>query len=345
MLGEELQQVCTRILDAAGSPHEESEIVSQVLVHSNLVGHDSHGILRIPMYVGRIKSGQLRPGAPFEVERETRAVAVVNGHQGWGPVIARRAMQIAIEKARECSVGNVVVRGSQHIGRVGEYPTMAVAEQMIGLAVVNSHGIGEESVAPWGGIDRRFTPNPIAFAAPSGAEWPVLMDITTSVMPEGKLRVVRYQGAQLPEGCIIDSEGNPATDPAAFYGPPPGALLPLGGVVGHKGHGLLVMTELLAGALSGAGCNGQQITETGNGVFFQAINVADFIPVDEFVETVRELIAWIKSSRPRPGVSEVLLPGELEYRAAQRRGEEGIPVEDAVWDDIVKAAQDLGVSV
>ena len=341
----ELKRISTLLLVAAGSPHEESEIVSEVLVNSSLAGHDSHGILRLPSYVSHIEAGEVRPGAPFEIEHEARAMAVVNGHQGWGPVVARKAMQIAIEKARECSVGTVVVRGSQHVGRVGEYPTMAVAEQMIGLAIVNSHGIGEEKVAPWGGLDRRLTPNPIAFAAPTGEAWPVLVDITTSVIPEGKVRYALYQETQLPEGCIIDYDGNPVTDPAVFYGPPPGALLPLGGSVGHKGYGLAIITELLAGALSGAGCNGQQIATKGNGLFLQAINIADFIPVKQFVETVQELIAWLKSSREKPGVSEILLPGEPEHRVALERTERGVPIPDGVWEEILETAQELGVDV
>jgi uncharacterized oxidoreductase len=337
-----LQQIGTLLLDAAGSPHEESEIVSEILVRSSLVGHDSHGIWRFTHYIGLIKAGQLKPGAPFEIERETRAMAVVNGHQGWGPVVARKAMQLAIDKARAHCVGTVVIRGSQHIGRVGEYPPLAVAEQMIGLAVVNSHG-GGESVAPWGGIDRRFTPNPIAFAAPSGEAWPVLVDMTASVIPEGKVRYALYQGVQLPAGCIIDHAGNPITDPATFYGPPPGALLPLGGIAGYKGYGLAVITELLGGALSGAGCNGQPMATPGNGVFFQAINIADFLPVEQFIKTVQELMAWVKSSRKSPGVDEILFPGEPEYRTAQQRRQEGIPVADSVWAEMLEAADELGV--
>ena len=345
MSAEELKRIGTLLFDAAGSPHEESEIVSEALVNSSLAGHDSHGVLRFPSYVTRITSGQLRPGAPFTIEHETRAVAVVNGHQGWGQVIARKAMEIAIQKARDCSIGNVVVRGSQHIGRVGEYPAMAAAQNMIGLAFVNSHGAGEEKVVPWGGLDRRFTPNPIAFAAPTGEEWPVLVDITTSVVPEGKIRYAYYKGDELPLGCIIDHEGNPTTDPAALYASPPGAILPLGGIVGHKGTGLAMVTELLGGALSGAGCNGQQITQTGNGVFFQVINIADFLPVDEFIATTQELIAWVKSSRPMPGVSEVLIPGEPEYRASVERRKTGIPVPDSVWEEITQRAQELGVDL
>src|ERR1700687_4187630 len=144
-------QLAARLLDAAGSPPDESRYVAEVLVRANLAGHDSHGILRVPQYVDNIRAGSVRPGAPITVVRETRATAVLDGNRGWGPVTARRAMQLAIEKARAVGTGTVVVRGSQHVGRVGEYPTMAAAENLIGLAFVNSYA-GGASVVPWGGL-------------------------------------------------------------------------------------------------------------------------------------------------------------------------------------------------
>ena len=181
----ELEQIGTRLFDAVGSPHDESEIVSEVLVRSSLMGHDSHGVLRFSQYVKDIQSGELKPGAPFEVLRETPASALVEGHQGWGMVIARKAMQLAIEKARQSAVGLVIVRGSQHIGRVGEYPTMAAAENMVGMAIINSYG-GSGIVAPWGALEGRLEPNPFAFAIPSGEEWPILVDVTTRPPSTGR---------------------------------------------------------------------------------------------------------------------------------------------------------------
>jgi uncharacterized oxidoreductase len=340
----ELQAICTQIFDAAGSPHEESAWVTETLVRSNLVGHDSHGIVRMGFYIGRIEKGELKPGAPFEIERETRAMAVVNGHQGWGQVIARRAMRIAIDKAGDSSVGIVALRDCQHIGRVGEWLSMAAAENMIGLAFVNSRG-GPGHVAPWGGIDRRLKPNVIGFSAPSGMEWPVLVDLSASVVAGGKIEVALFEGKQLPEGCLIDVQGNPTTDPKVFYGPQGGAMLPLGGIAGHKGYALNIMADLMAGALTGSGCSGQKDTLSGNGVVFQVINIADFVPVSEFVSTVQELVAWVKSSRRQAGVSEILFPGEVEYRTAQRRLREGFPVPQSLWQEIVEIGDCLGVAV
>ena len=340
----ELQEISVKILDAAGSPHEESVIVSEVLVRSNLMGHDSHGVLRIAQYIEDIRNGEIQPGARFEIEREMHASAVVNGHCGWGMVIARKAMQLAVDNARKYSIGTVVVRGSHHVGRVGEYPTMAATEQMIGMAAINSYGT-PGLMTPWGGIDRRLSPNPLAFAMPSGETWPVLVDVTTSVVPEGKIRAAQYAGKSLPEGCIIDAEGNPTTDPDAFYGPPTGAILPLGGVMGHKGYGLSIVATLLAGALSGVGCNGPEEANKGNGIFFQAINIEAFLPIEDFIQTVQKQIAWMKSSRKQPGVNEILVPGEPEYRTAQRRRAEGIPVEDSVWEEMVETAASLGLKI
>lgn len=253
-------------------------------------------------------------------------------------------MELAIEKAKRSALGTIVVRGCHHVGRVGEYPTMAAAQQMIGLAFANSYG-GDGLVAPWGGLDARLAPNPIAWAAPSGEEWPLVMDMTTSVIPEGKVRLARYYGQCLPEGCVIDAEGNPTTDPVRFYGPPLGALLPLGGIAGHKGYALTVMVDLLGGILSGSGVCGQKKAGTGNGLFFQAINIADFTPLEEFLSSVKAYALHIKSSRRSPGVDEILLPGEPEYRLYRRRAKEGIPVDDVIWEEILGAARELSVKV
>ena len=337
-------QLAARLLDAAGSPPDKSRYVAEVLVRANLAGHDSHGILRLPQYVDAIRAGALQPGAPITVVRETRATAVLDGHRGWGPVTARRAMQLAIEKARAVGTGTVVVRGSQHIGRVGEYPTMAAAENLIGLAFVNSYA-GGATVVPWGGLQGRFAPNPIAFAAPSGAAWPILVDLTTSVIPEGKVRVALFENKALPPGCLIDAAGNPSTDPRVLYGSPPGALLPLGGGVGHKGTGLALMAEMLGGVLSGAGTVGPAMAGSGNGLCFQAINIADFQPLEEFIATTQHLIDWIKSSPPAPGVGEILIPGEPEYRTTQRRQWDGIAIEDSLWEALSKSAAGVGVSL
>jgi hydroxycarboxylate dehydrogenase B len=340
---EQLENIGTSLFDAVGSPHEESVWVAKTLVNANLAGHDSHGIVRFTQYVDHVLNRDVVPGAPITFENETPGTAVLDGHLGWGQVSARRAMQLAMEKAAQVGVGIVVLQNCPHVGRLGEYVEMAAHHGMIGYGVVNSHG-GGEAVAPWGGIDRRFTPNPIAFAAPSGEAWPLLMDITTSTLPEGKVRVARHRGEQLPPFSIIDSEGNQTTDPAQFYGPPLGALLPLGGLMGHKGYGLTVMAEVFAGILSGAGASGEKTATKGNGLFLQAIDIRVFTPLDTFTERVRQLTAYVKSSRKNPGVDEILMPGEPEYRTTQQRLRDGISVEASIWDEIQAKASELNLT-
>lgn len=344
LTAEQLETIGTTLLNAVGSPPAESAWVAETLVRASLVGHDSHGIVRFIQYIDQVRSGEVKPGAEIIIEHETPTTAVLNANLGWGQVAGRMATHIVIEKATQHSLGAVVVQNCPHVGRLGEYVEMAARQNMIGLAVVNSHG-GGEAVAPWGGIDRRFTPNPIAFAAPSGLEFPILMDITTSSVPEGKVRVARHRGEQLPPDCIIDAEGNPTTDPAAFYGPPFGAILPLGGLMGHKGYALLMMTEVLGGILSGAGASGEPTPTKGNGLFIQVIDIKAFTPLDMFQERVRNLGGHVKTSRRRPGVEEILLPGEPEYRTAQRRLREGIMVEASIWDELQARASELKVKL
>lgn len=339
---DELSEIGVRIFDAVGSPHEESKWVMETLVRANLMGHDSHGFLRVPFYTDQIQKGELKPGSRIEVEKQSRAMALINGNNGWGQVIARAAMSLAIEKARQESVCVVSVRNCQHVGRLGEWVSMAAAENMVGLAFANSCG-GAGPVAPWGGIDRRLKPNPIAFAAPSGEEWPVLVDISTTVVASGKVESALLDGKQLPEGSLIDANGNPTNDPAVFFGSPPGALLTMGGAVGHKGYGLNIMAELIAGALSASGCSGQLVPNTmGNGLFFEVVNIADLVPVAEFIATVQELVAWVKSSRKRPGVAEILFPGESEYNTAKLRIGTGVPVPDQLWNGVLDLAKRVG---
>jgi len=340
----ELREIGAHIFDALGCPHQESEWVSESLVNSNLRGYDSHGVIRVAQYVQNLQTGQVRPGATFQIVKETAAMALVDGHWGWGQVVARKAMELAIQKARRHGVGTVVVRNSQHVARLGEYPAQAVSHRMIGLAVINNGSTqAAEKVAPWGGIDPKLAANPIAWASPSGHEWPIVVDMTTSVIPEGKVRLANYKGQKLPEGCFIDADGNPSTDPKAFYGPPQGALLPLGDSAGHKGYGLSLMTELLGGALSGTGCVGERHEQGSSGLFFQAFNIEDFVPYDKFVDTVANLESWIKSSRKVRGVDEIFIPGEVAHRNFEQRRRDGIPLDDAVWEEIRRIARELGV--
>ena len=339
---EKLKRISINIFQAAGASMDEAEIVSEHLIEANLVGHDSHGVIRISQYMKSIEDGLLNPGAPLEIVCETPATAVVDGNWGFGQVIAQKAMSIAIEKAGSCSIASVGVHNCNHIGRLASYVIMALKQDMVGMIFVNGGGAAQ-SVVPWGGTGRRLATNPMAFAFPAGTDEPMVLDITSSVVAEGKVRVKRNRGEQTPEGWLIDSEGNPTTNPMDFYGTPPGALLPMGGIVGHKGYGLSLVNDILAGALGGAGCSRPNPGRMGNGAFMIVIDIAKFTPISEFKRRVDTLVSHVKTSSTAPGFSEILVPGELEAREKRKRLREGIFVGDETWEQIEEIAGKLGV--
>lgn len=329
---------------AAGFTEEESRTVSKSLVESNLLGHDSHGIIRIPQYIQSLEKLGINIGADISVIKETPGTAALDGNWGLGQAMARKAMNIAIEKARKTSIASVTLYQSQHVGRLGEYSEIAAKEGFIGIIMTNNHGAGQ-AVAPWGGRERRLAPTPISICTPSGTEILVLMDFTASVSAEGKVRVAKNRGKTLPEGYIIDAEGNPSTDPNDLYGPPPGSLLPFGGVVGYKGYALGFMIEMLAGILSGAGPSQREKVRFGNAAFMIVLDIEAFISRDVFDRQLSEFIKHVKSSAKAPGFEEILFPGEIEHRARQRRLRDGIEVGEETWSQIVATAESLGVKI
>ena len=338
----QLQDLTERILIGLTAPPDEARMVAAVLVEANLAGHDSHGVIRIPQYAKYIKEGQIRPGAPFAVVKETAAMAVVSGHMNLGHATMLRALDVAFAKAEATAVATVMVRECNHIGRLGSYPQRAAQRGFACLVGVNSPG--GRCVVPWGGIDRRMGTNPLAIGMPTRGE-PLVLDMTTSVVAEGKVRVQHHKKQPAPPDWIVDCEGNPTTDTAAFYGNPPGALLPLGGSVGYKGFGLSVMLDLLCGAMSGQGALRTDLTAGHNGVLLTLWKIDAFVPLDDYLAEVDKLSAWIKSSRRRPGVDEILLPGEIEARTTRQRLRDGVPIPDETWAQIGAVAADAGVPV
>ncbi len=331
------------LVRALGSPEDEAQTVGESLAAANLAGHDSHGIIRLEQYAQMVAAGDLVPGAPTTVVRETACTALLDGGWNFGQVVARRAVELAIRKAREYGTGTVSVRSCNHLGRLGEYSLMAAEAGMVGLGTVNNHGRGN-LVAPFGGSDGRLSTDPITFACP-GPDRPVLVDITTSVVAEGKVRLYKNAGKPVPEGWIIDSDGRPTTDPEALYATPRGAILPFGGAVGHKGFALAVMVDILSGALSGASCSHSSTCRLGNALFFTAIDIEKFVPRDEFLEHVRVLRDHVKASPPAPGFQEVLMPGEPEFREEERRRREGIVIDPETWRQFVACAAAHGVEI
>ena len=338
---EKVREIASGLLQAAGASEDEAAIVSRHLVGANLAGHDSHGIMQVPTYIDRIRKGINVPGAPFEIVRETATTTVIDGHWGFGYVVSERAMQITIDKAGLSGVAAATVFGQGHVGRVADYPNMAADTGMIGIMTADS-GRSAKQVAPFGGREARLGTNPICFAMPSNLEGPLFVDMATSAAAAGKLAVAHARGDSLPEGWILDADGNPSTDPSAYY--EGGALLPLGGAEGHKGYGLGVMVEIFSGILTGLGFGVDPSGRHNDGCFMAVFNVEAFRPLEEFKREVTDLARYLKSTPPANGFTEVYYPGELEHLRTQRLLKEGISVDVTTWERLKNVAAEYGLA-
>jgi uncharacterized oxidoreductase len=336
---DQLEALATRIFAALGVPGGDAAWVARLLVRANLRGHDSHGVIRVPQYVGSIRKGETNPRPAMAVLQETPTTAIVDGDLGLGQVVARRATEVALDKAARHGLAAVGVRGSNHIGRLADYAELAAERGFVGLVWTNAPTA--PSVVPHGGISRRLSTNPLAVAIPGpGGGVAISVDLATSIVAEGKVRVKRNRKEPLPAGWAIDPAGRGVTDSEGFYGPPRAGLLPMGG---HKGTALGLVVEVLGGILSGEGAIGDRTGPVRNGTFLLLIEVARFLPLLDFTGQVTDLVRWVKSSTPASGVAEVLVPGEPEARSEAHRRTHGIPVEAETWRQIEEIAAELGV--
>lgn len=340
--GETLDRFSRSLFEAVGAPPDEAATVSDVLVRANLSGHDSHGVIRIPQYCQFVRSGHIVPGAPVTTLRETATTALFDAGWGFGQVGMTRALGAAFERVREAGLFAFGIHRCNHIGRLGHYAETAAERGCVALLTVNSTGAGA-SVAPFGGRKPRLGTNPFCMAFPTTGD-PILVDMTSSIVAEGKIRVKRNKGESLPPGWILDREGNPSTNPADFYGPPRGAILPFGGEVAHKGFALSMVAELLSGTLTAAGNVGEREGHIGNGVFCLLMSVEAFRPHEEFAASASRVGERVKDCPPLDGFSEVILPGEPEARARRERAVSGIPIDDGTWEQLAAEAKALGCS-
>jgi uncharacterized oxidoreductase len=336
----DLEALGTEVFARLGAPAEEAAWVARLLVRSNLQGHDSHGVLRIPQYVRAIRAGQIRPGEPPGVEETGPATLRVDGRLGFGQVVARRAMDLAVERARRHGVAAVAIRRANHVGRLADYAEQAAEAGVVGVVFANDSG-ALQNVAPHGAVEGRLSTNPLAVGIPRRTAPHLVVDISTSVVAAGKLRAALEAGERAPAGWVQDAAGNPSTDPGVPWARPPGTLLPM---AGHKGYALALVVEALAGVLSGAGFARPDPGPDYQGVFLWTLDVARFLPPERFVADVEALVAHVKSARPRPDVPEVLVPGEGSSRAMARRRAEGIPLAEATWARIRRICDDLGLA-
>lgn len=340
---EQLTDFCSSILRAAGGSNEEARLVSQSLVETNLYGHDSHGVVRLPWYIEQLGRGELVAGAKLEIEQETPAVVACNANLGFGQVQATRLTEMAIAKAREVGIACATARDCGHVGRLGAYPQLAAEQKLAAMMTVNDNGTFR-IVAPPGGIEPRVSTNPISIAVP-GRDGPLVFDASTSVVAQGKVLVHRVEGTPCPEGWLQDSQGEPTTDPNVLVADPPGTILPLGGTAAFKGFGLSMMLDMLVGGLSGGYCPpavpGAAMCNT---VLLVVWDPKLFAGLDHFVGEVNRLADSVRSCPTREGAAEITLPGERGLACRQKRLRDGIPVPEGNWARLIEVAEQLEVT-
>lgn len=336
----QLQAFCQRMLEQAKVPAAGAEIVARCLVEANLRGVDTHGIVRLPVYVRRITAGVINPRASAKVVWETDATMLLDGQNGLGMVISTRAMGEAIKKAKRKGAGIVAVRNSNHFGIAALYAMKAVDNDMIGLALTNAPA----AMAPWGSIQPYLGTNPICVAVPAGREKPFVLDMATSMATRGALKIAAKRGEKIPLGWATDRWGRPTEDPQEAL---QGSLLPIGG---PKGYGLALVVDILCGVLSGADFGshisdlfGDPSRKQNLGQFFAAIDVASFIPIEDFKKRMDQIITEIKLCRRAEGMQQIFIPGEIEFLTQERRLREGIPVKRTTLFELQQVASQVGV--
>lgn len=342
---EALEVFAAQLFSAAGVPTDHANLVGRSLVDSNLCGHDSHGVIRVPQYIGFLREGKLSRESQTTVLAETPAMLSLDGNWGLGQVQAFGMLNQLWTKAQTLGVASGTLRRTGHIGRLGEYAEWAAARGCALFATVNSHGSGRR-VAPPGGTQGRISTNPICFGSPT-PDQPLVLDFSTSVCAEGKVRVAHQKGSPVPTGWIQNSRGEPTTNPGDLYADPPGSILPFGGEQPYKGFGLGLMLDALAGGLSGGECSRPDRPMPGmaNCVVFVLWNTALFGGSEMFLQTVGGLADFVRNTPRAEGVNEITLPGDPERRCKAARMVAGIPIPDGTWQALAKLANELNVAI
>jgi len=329
-----------------GLPAQDAAIVADLMTQADLQGSDGHGVSRLPQYARRIKAGGFNTKPNIRIVREQASTAVINGDNGMGHLVMKRAAEIAIEKARSTGIGWVNSQFSNHAGPASLYASMPLKHDMIGLyfAVGNAN-----HQPPWGGLDMLLSTNPIAAAIPGKDEQPIILDMATTVAAYGKVKTKALRGETMPVGWMIDRLGQPLTDPKRAE---EGMLLPLGGMeAGYKGYGLAMIIGLLAGTLGGAAMgkdvidfnhDDDSVTNTGQAI--AAINVSAFIDTATFKSNVDTLVRDFRASRRMPGVERISVPGERSHETRLARAKNGIPIAPALMRNLNQVADEFGMA-
>jgi uncharacterized oxidoreductase len=340
---QDLRTRCAAILQAAGSTPEEARLVADNLVLANLSGHDSHGVGMIPRYVDAVLEGGLAPNASAKVLLDIGTMLTLDGQRGYGQVIGEQAMKLGIARAKLHGSCIMALGNSHHLGRIGHWAEMAVAENLVSIHFVNV--LSRPVVAPWGGGDGRFGTNPCCIGVPLKGREPFVLDFATSRVAQGKMRVAHNEGRKVEPGYLIDEQGKPTTDPGVVVVPQSnglfGALMTFGE---HKGYGMAVACELLGGALTGSGTwhrPADSARAVVNGMLSILIDPRKLGTQDNFEQEALAFVDWLKQGPAAPGSEGVLIAGEPERAARMRREHEGIAIDEQTWAEILQAEKKL----
>jgi len=331
-----LVRMVAAIMEGGGSSAAEALTIATRLVDSNLVGHDSHGVVRVGKYLEWSREGWLKPNAAPSIVFDSDALAIIDGNRGFGQVVGEFATRFGVAKAAKTGIAMIGLRNCGHLGRLGDWAEIAAAAGQVSLHFLNTSGAMR--VAPFGGSDRRLSTNPLAVGVPLAGADPAILDITTSTVAEGKLMIALNKGEQVPEGWIVDKHGRPTIEPKDFYDG--GALLTIGA---HKGSGLSIITDLLAGAITTGRSSDPDDDVLRNNMLSIFIAPAVYDPSGGVLAEARRFVDFVKASPPvRPG-EPVLAPGDVERRSRVARLVDGVPIDDKTWADLLAAAASVGI--
>jgi len=335
------------VFKGMGVPEGDAEVCKDVLLDADLKGLDTHGVNRLkPVYYDRVRKGLQSPVTRLDVVREGPTTAVVDGNNGMGMVVAKKSMDLCIEKAKKLGMGMVAARNSTHFGIAGYYSEMAAKQGLIGVTGTNAR----PSIAPTFGVEPILNTNPLTFAFPTDEEFPFSLDCATSIIQRGKVELYARKGEKLPPGLVIRSDGSTSTDPNEILGDllsGEAALLPLGGMgedtAGYKGYGYATVVEVLSAALQ-SGYFLKAINGVNLGHFFIAIDVSAFTELDEFKRTTGDILRSLRAAKKAPGADRIYTAGEKEYLTSLDRRVKGVPINASVQAELIQMRDELGLS-
>jgi len=329
------RQLGFEMVKASAVSDEEVETIVDVLVTGSLLGIDSHGVNALPSFTKKPEKTNMK------IVRELPAITILDANGAWGPFSAKKAMELAIEKAKTQGIAACSVVNGEWITNLSYFSMLAVEQDMIGLVFAREGPV----CVPWGGMEPVTGTNPMSIGIPAGKSYPIVVDFATTIVAQGHVKKFLIEGKPIPDGWLIDRQGHPikgydlTLKGLNEFWETGGALRPFGT---YKGYGINVAIDLICGGLTSSGTG---LRAKGQGVLVIAIDIRAFVSIEEFKEEVDQFIAEIKTSPLLPGFQEILLPGEREYRMMEIRKKEGIPVHEKVWQEILETCKKLQIDI